>query len=339
MSAGSDVETKTSGEELATGTEVGGYVIESVLGTGGMGVVYAARQPRIHKRVAIKVLSPAFCGDPAAVARFEQEALLVNEIGHPSIVDAIQFGELPDKRSFIVMELLQGESLGTRLERGPLTASETVEILDTVCDGLAAAHEKGVIHRDLKPDNIFLVDSRGKKGVKLLDFGLAKLAGKGGDTGLGIHKTKSGILVGTPAYMSPEQARGKPVDARTDIYALGVLAYKMLTGALPFKAENAMDLIVMHLNAPPPPPQKLVPDTPPELSRLVVRMMAKQPEQRPSLAEIRKAFAELRGQQSDVAAASASQAAPGRRMATSVPSSLAISIMRWRTSSTCCGRR
>jgi serine/threonine-protein kinase len=295
MSAGKDVETQTSGDELAPGTEVGGYVIESVLGTGGMGVVYAAKQPRIHKRVAIKVLSPAFCGDPAAVARFEQEALLVNEIGHPSIVDAIQFGELPDKRSFIVMELLQGESLGTRIDRGALSASETVEILDMVCDGLAAAHEKGVIHRDLKPDNIFLVDSRGKKGVKLLDFGLAKLAGRGGDTGLGIHKTKSGILVGTPAYMSPEQARSQEVGPPSDIYSLGCVTYKMLTGALPFKGENAMDLIIQQIKRPPPAADKLAPSTPPKLSKLVLRMMAKEPAERPTLADMRALFGELRG--------------------------------------------
>ena len=127
-------------------------------------------------------------------------------------------------------------------------------ILDTIADALEAAHAKGVIHRDLKPDNVFLVRVRGDQPlVKLLDFGLAKLAGK--NDGTAIDRTRPGMVVGTPAYMSPEQARGKAVDARTDIYALGVLAFKMLTGALPFKAENAMDLIVLHLNAPPPAPE------------------------------------------------------------------------------------
>ena len=292
MSAGKDVEPAGGGggaAELTPGTLVGGYEVEGVLGTGGMGVVYGARQPRINKRVAIKVLAPAFCGDPSTVARFEQEARLVNEIGHPSIVDVFQFGELPDGRSFFVMEFLDGESLGTRIDRGQISARETIDIVDKICDALVAAHEKGVIHRDLKADNVFL----SKKGVKLLDFGLAKLAGRGDPSN--IHTTKSGILVGTPAYMSPEQARGKEVDPRTDIYALGVLSYKMLTGRLPFNADNAMDLIVQQLHRPPPAPDKLVPKTPSKLSKLVVQMMSKAPEERPSLEKVRAVLAEVRG--------------------------------------------
>ncbi|HSD86202.1 MAG TPA: serine/threonine-protein kinase, partial [Kofleriaceae bacterium] len=251
-----------------------------------------AKQPRIGKRVAIKILSRAYCGDPTVVARFEQEARFVNEIRHPNIVDVFQFGELPDKRSFFVMEWLDGESLTTRIERGALPAREAIEILDVICDALQAAHEAKVIHRDLKSDNVYLVTMRGKRTVKLLDFGLAKLAGRGTE-GAPIGTTKSGIVVGTPAYMSPEQARGKSVDARTDIYALGILAYKMLTGALPFKADNAMDLIVQQLNAPPPQPIKLAPKTPAALSKLVVQMMAKAPEARPTIEQIRTVFAEV----------------------------------------------
>jgi serine/threonine protein kinase len=290
MPADQDVQS-AGADTLRPGTEVGGYVVDSVIGTGGMGVVYGARHPRIGKRVAIKVLSPAFCGDPATVARFEQEARLVNEIGHPNIVDAFQFGELSDGRSFFVMELLEGESLGARLERGPLTVKETIEILDIMCDALEVAHEKGVIHRDLKSDNVFLASVRGKRIVKLLDFGLAKLAGRGEPEA--INKTKSGIVVGTPAYMSPEQARGKEIDHRTDIYALGCLAYKMLTGKLPFVADNAMDLIVQQLHRPPPAPDKLARDTPAVLSRLVVQMMAKSADARPTLAVVRQVFREL----------------------------------------------
>jgi serine/threonine protein kinase len=277
-------------------------VIDSVIGRGGMGVVYGAQQPRIGKRVAIKVLAPAYCGDPATVARFEQEGRLVNAIGHPGIVDVFQFGELPDGRSYFVMEWLDGESLGARLERGPLPAGEAIEILDLVCDALEAAHDTGVIHRDLKPDNIFLVASRGGERVKLLDFGLAKLAGRG-DPGA-VHATKSGILVGTPAYMSPEQARAREdIDHRTDIYALGCVAYRMLTGKPPFHADNAMDMIVKQLHQPPPAPAKLAPDTPPPLSRLVVRMMAKLASERPTLAELRQQFAELRDADDDSASA------------------------------------
>ncbi len=278
--------------ELPAGTEVGGYVIDTKIGEGGMGEVYGAHHPRIGKRVAIKVLSRQYSTNASAVSRFEQEARLVNEIHHPNIVDVFQFGELPDKRSFFVMEWLDGESLSTRIDRGQVPTQEVIEILDVVCDALDAAHQSGIVHRDLKSDNIFLVTTRGKRTIKLLDFGLAKLSGRGDLTS--VTRTRSGILVGTPAYMAPEQARGKAVDARTDIYALGVLSYKMLTGTLPFKADNAMDMIAQHLGAPRPSPDKLAPKTPPELSRLVVRMMSKNPDERPTLAEIREVFGRLR---------------------------------------------
>ena len=287
--------------ELRPGIEVGGYVIEGKIGQGGMGVVYGAHHPRIGKRVAIKVLAPAYSANPRTVKRFEQEARLVNEIRHPNIVDVFQFGELPDGRSYFVMEWLDGEPLTARIDRGQVPAPEMAALLDVVCDALEAAHEHGVVHRDLKSDNVFIVKTGKARTVKLLDFGLAKLEGKSDMAA--VHRTRSGVLVGTPAYMAPEQARGKAVDARTDIYALGVLAYKMLTGVMPFKADNAMDLIVMHLNAPPPAPNKLARDTPPELSRLVVRMMAKDPEERPSLAEIRKVFATYKGTRTDAAPA------------------------------------
>jgi serine/threonine-protein kinase len=283
------------GAELEPGTNVGGYLIDAKIGEGGMGQVYGAHHPRIGKRVAIKVLSRAYCGDPAVVERFEQEARFVNEIKHPNIVDVFQFGELADKRSFFVMEWLEGEPLTALIDRGPVPAHETMEILDVVCDALQAAHEAKVIHRDLKSDNIFLVTKRGKRQVKLLDFGLAKLAGRGVD-GQPVGTTKSGILVGTPAYMSPEQARSKPVDGRTDIYALGCLAYKMLTSQLPIPGDNAMDIILQQLNKPAPNPSKLAPKTPPELSKLVVQMMSKDPEQRPSLTAIREMFAKLQAE-------------------------------------------
>ncbi len=287
--------------ELQPGIEVGGYVIDGKIGQGGMGVVYGAHHPRIGKRVAIKVLAPAYSANPRTVKRFEQEARLVNEIKHPNIVDVFQFGELPDGRSYFVMEWLEGEPLTARIDRGQVPAPEMAALLDVVCDALAAAHEHGVVHRDLKSDNVFIVKTGKARTVKLLDFGLAKLEGKSDLAA--VHRTRSGVLVGTPAYMAPEQARGKTVDARTDIYALGVLAYKMLTGVMPFKADNAMDLIVMHLNAPPPAPNKLARDTPAELSRLVVRMMAKDPEERPSLAEIRTVFAAYKGTRTDAAPA------------------------------------
>jgi serine/threonine-protein kinase len=305
--------------ELTAGTEVGGYVIEGKIGQGGMGVVYGAHQPRIGKRVAIKVLSPQYSANPSTVRRFEQEARLVNKIKHPNIVDVFQFGELPDGRSYFVMEWLEGEPLSARIERGPIPAREAIALLDLICDALEAAHEQGVVHRDLKSDNVFIVKAGRQRSVKLLDFGLAKLAGK--QDVASVNRTRSGVIVGTPAYMAPEQARGKAIDARTDIYALGVLAYKMLTGAMPFKADNAMDLIVLHLNAPPPAPNKLARDTPPDLSRLIVRMMAKDPTQRPSLTEIRKLFSGIRGTTQETPVV-----APPRR-ATSFLAGVAISLV------------
>jgi hypothetical protein len=311
MGESPDASETDDAAELKAGTEVGGYVIDGKIGVGGMGVVYGARHPRIGKRVAIKVLSPTYSANASTVRRFEQEAQVVNQIKHPNIVDVFQFGELPDGRSYFVMEWLDGEPLGARIDRGPLSAAETMAILDVVCDALEAAHEHGVVHRDLKADNVFLATGRNRSTVKLLDFGLAKLAGKNDLSS--VNRTRSGIIVGTPAYMAPEQARGKTVDARTDIYALGVLAYKMLTGAMPFKADNAMDLIVLHMNAPVPSPSKLARDTPPELAKLVVRMMAKAPEQRPTLAEVRKVFAALRESR-----ASAEHVPAPRRRATSV---------------------
>jgi hypothetical protein len=310
MGESPDASDTDDAAELKPGTEVGGYVVDGKIGIGGMGVVYGARHPRIGKRVAIKVLSPTYSANASTVRRFEQEAQVVNQIKHPNIVDVFQFGELPDGRSYFVMEWLDGEPLSAHIDRGPLSAAETMVVLDVVCDALEAAHEHGVVHRDLKADNVFLAKGRKSSTVKLLDFGLAKLAGKNDLSS--VNRTRSGVIVGTPAYMAPEQARGKTVDARTDIYALGVLAYKMLTGAMPFKADNAMDLIVLHMNAPVPSPSKLARDTPPELAKLVVRMMAKAPEQRPTLPEVRKVFASLR--ESRVS----EHVAPPRRRATSV---------------------
>ena len=277
--------------ELQPGAEIAGYVVEAKIAEGGMGKIYGAHQPRIGKRVAIKVLERSYCDDASAVARFEQEARLVNEIHHPNIVDVFQFGELPDGRSFFIMEWLAGETLTERIDTGPLSTDEAIAILDTICDALEAAHEHGVVHRDLKSDNVFLASSRGKRTVKLLDFGIAKLARRNDLSSIG--KTASGMVVGTPAYMSPEQARGQTIGPWTDVYQLGILAYKMLTGELPFDAENPFELVVAQLKAPPPSPKKLAPKTPDVLARLVVRMLAKVPDERPSIAEVRGVCARL----------------------------------------------
>ncbi len=282
--------TEPSDVELTPGTDVGGYIIERKIGEGGMGKVYAAQQPRIGKRVAVKVLGSAFCRDASAIQRFEQEARLVNEIRHGNIVDVFQHGELPDGRNYLVMELLEGESLTARIETGAMPPPEAMFVLDAICDALQAVHETGIIHRDIKSDNIFLARWRDQMRVKLLDFGLAKLAG---NDPRAIMKTKTGIVVGTPGYMAPEIARGKPADYRTDIYALGILAFKMLTAWLPFEGEP-MQQLVHHLRTLPPSPSQFAPNIPPALADLVMRMMAKEPAHRPSIAEMRSLFADLR---------------------------------------------
>ena len=276
--------------ELAPGTQVGEYRIERKIGEGGMGVVYAATHPLIGKKAAIKVISADLGTDETLVQRFVQEARSVNQIGHPNIVDVFAFGQLRDGRNYFVMELLQGESLRGKLTRQFVPLSDAVQILDEVANALEAAHEKGIVHRDLKPDNVFLASVRNNYIiVKLLDFGIAKLAANEG----GISKTSTGQMMGTPGYLSPEQARGKNVDYRTDIYALGCLMYEMVTGRLPFISESPMDIVMMHLSTPVTKPSVHKPDIPVQLDQLIVQMMDKDPAKRPTLSYVRDVFAEL----------------------------------------------
>jgi len=272
--------------DLTPGTMVGEYRIEGELGAGGMGKVYSAMHPVIAKRAAIKVLHPELSVNTEAVERFIQEARSVNQIGHPNIVDIFAFGTLPDGRSYFVMEWLRGESLRDRLDRGMPPVSETLQILDSIAIALGAAHETGIVHRDLKPDNVFLVEIKGAPSqVKLLDFGIAKLLGQ--ET-VRAERTRTGNLMGTPAYISPEQARGYAVDHRTDVYALGALAYEMLTAWLPFPADNAADMIAKHLFEPPPKASLKNQHITPEIDELIVAMMAKDAAERPSLEEVRQ---------------------------------------------------
>ena len=275
--------------ELAPGTIVGEYRIERKIGEGGMGVVYGAIHPLIGKKAAIKVIAADLGTDPVVVQRFVQEARSVNQIGHPNIVDVFAFGKLPDGRNYFVMEHLQGESLRARLTRSFIPLPEGIQILDEIVSALEAAHEKNIVHRDLKPDNVFLANVRGSYIlVKLLDFGIAKLAPVEG-----FAKTNTGEMMGTPAYLSPEQARGRNVDHRTDIYALGCMMYEVVTGRIPFIAESPMDVVLMHITAPPRNPSELVPNLPPALAQIIVQTLDKEPDNRPSLAEVRNVFAEL----------------------------------------------
>src|SRR5262249_43816177 len=208
-----------------------------------------ATHPVIGKKAAIKVISPSLCADADCVERFVLEARAANEIGHPNIVDVFAFGQLPDGRCYFVMEWLQGEPLSHRIDCAAMKIADCWAILEQICDALEAAHEKGIVHRDLKPDNVFLVPVRGGgEQVKLLDFGIAKLIGR--RSGTVRWKTEPDFVMGTPEYLSPEQARGRNVDHRTDIYALGAIAYEMVTGRVPFVGASAIDVIHMQVHDP-----------------------------------------------------------------------------------------
>jgi serine/threonine-protein kinase len=269
---------------LAPGTMVGEYRIDRKLGAGTFGAVYAGEQPLIGKKVAIKVLHKRFAADAGVVSRFVAEARAVNLIRHKNIIDVFSFGVLDGgKEPYFVMELLDGMTLGELLDHNKkISVEEAMPILRGIADGLDAAHEAGITHRDLKPDNIFLAAEKGGGYFpKLLDFGVAKLVDEEA-----AHKTATGAAVGTPSYMAPEQCRGKRVDHRADIYALGVVIHEMLTGKRLFQADSAMDVLFKHVNEPPPPMSEVSPDLPPELDAPVLAMLAKRPKDRPSSAGV-----------------------------------------------------
>ena len=265
---------------LAPGTRVGDFAVTERIGRGGMGTVYAGVHPVIGKRVAIKVLDAAHSADPLAAARFIREAQAVNRIGHPSIVDIFLQGQLPDGRLYLVMELLEGETLRARYERGALATGEVVRILRPAVSALAAAHRADIVHRDLKPENIFLArDGEGGERTKLLDFGIAKLRTGGAAPGLATTS-----LIGTPHYMSPEQCVSGPIDHRSDLYSLGVVLYEGLTGQRPFPGVNWVEVAYQHINTRAPPPSTIA-AAPPGLERLALALLAKRPEDRPQSAE------------------------------------------------------
>ena len=265
--------------DLPAGSTVGEYVIEDVLGRGGFGTVYRAVQPVIGKRVAIKVLGRKFSADGEMVSRFVAEARAVNQIRHRHIIDIFSFGQLPDGRQYYVMEHLEGEPLDQHLAaNGPLKLQSALPILRGIARALDAAHAKGVAHRDLKPENVFLArDDEGAPFPKLLDFGIAKLSNTDGALA---HKTNTGVPIGTPYYMSPEQCRGKDVDHRTDIYSFGVLAYRLLTGAYPFDGA-IVDILYKQIHDEPPPPSSKNPALEAHIDAAILWMMRKNPVERP----------------------------------------------------------
>jgi serine/threonine-protein kinase len=264
----------------------GSYRVLSLLGEGGVGRVFLAEHVRLGRRVALKVLRSELENDPIARKRFFGEARAVNEIGHDNIVEVTDYCE--DGPSYIVMELLRGKTLAQLIhELGAVPPERAAKIGLQLCNALGAAHRLGIIHRDIKPENIFLVE-RGLEHdfVKILDFGAAKLSHLGADKGF--HQTKGGMLIGTPEYMAPEQALAKPLDARTDLYALGVVLYEMLSGTKPFLGTSLIDTIHRHASHVPP-RLRYLPHLPERVPRalddLVARCLEKAPGDRPSSAD------------------------------------------------------
>jgi len=279
------------------GERYGNYQALSLLGEGGMGAVYLAEHPGIGRRVAIKVLKAELDHDPQLLTRFLNEARAANAIRHPNIIEVLDSGTTERGASYLVLELLEGESLSARIKRlSRLDERSAIEIAMQTASGLGAAHAKGIIHRDLKPDNLFVIPEESdaaRERVKILDFGIAKLHMTAGDS----LKTRTGTLMGTPVYMSPEQCLGtKEVDHRSDIYSLGIIIYEMLAGRPPFVSEGFGELLSMHLHEKPGSLRAFAPQVSPEVEFAVVRMLAKKPEERyQSMAEVRAALAAAAG--------------------------------------------
>src|SRR5688572_9688278 len=267
------------------GTRLGHYEITAHLGTGGMGEVYQASDSKLGRSVAIKFLPEAFSHDGERVARFQREARVLASLNHPNVA-AIYGVEEVNGRHFLVMELVPGETLEERIRRGALPLRETLIIAKQIAEGLEEAHEAGIVHRDLKPANIKVTaDDK----VKVLDFGLAKTAeaessnvslsmsptmAPGAFTGATSGATQAGVIMGTAAYMSPEQARGRVVDRRTDIWAFGVVLFRMLTGGTIFEGETVTDTLAKILERDPD-WEQLPPNTPPALRQLLQRCLTK----------------------------------------------------------------
>ncbi|HWW60439.1 MAG TPA: serine/threonine-protein kinase, partial [Thermoanaerobaculia bacterium] len=250
---------------------LGPYRIVSMLGEGGMGAVYRAKDTRLGRDVAVKVLTAVTLSDQERLVRFEQEARTTGMLNHPNLLTIFDIGN-HEGTPYLVSELLEGETLRDRLARGGLSSRKAVDAALQMALGLAAAHEKGIVHRDLKPENIFL----GRDGrLKILDFGIAKLTARGASDGptFQMAATEPGMVLGTVGYMSPEQVRGEPVDHRSDIFAFGTILYEMLTGNRAFKKNSSIETLSAILREDPPELLDVLPNTPPSLDRLVRRCL------------------------------------------------------------------
>ncbi|MGH9417921.1 MAG: serine/threonine-protein kinase [Terriglobales bacterium] len=266
---------------LAAGTSLGGYEIVSLLGEGGMGEVYRARDPRLERDVAIKVLTAAGANDAELLRRLRQEAKTIAALNHPNLLSIFDLGATPEGAPFLVMELLQGETLRARLHQGPLPLRRALAFGRQLADALAAAHEQGIIHRDLKPENIFLLaDGR----IKILDFGLAKALRSDAaafdaeaPTVVGSAATMPGMVLGTVGYMAPEQVRGEAATSRSDIFAFGAILYEMLAGRRAFAASSSMEVMSAILRDDPPEVTMAGAALPAGVDRLLRRCLEKEP--------------------------------------------------------------
>ncbi|MBX7223031.1 MAG: SUMF1/EgtB/PvdO family nonheme iron enzyme [Blastocatellia bacterium] len=258
------------------------YQLEQVIGQGGMGQVYRATHIHIGTPVAVKILKPDLVSDPVLVERFRREARAAAQMRHPNAVLVTDFGvERTSGTVYLVMEYLEGVSLKAKIEQAKrLTLEESLLILGQICGALQVAHDKGIVHRDIKPDNIFLARTEsGQQVVKVLDFGIAKLKKNLHEDTTGL--TQTGAVIGTPWYMSPEQCRTESLDARSDIYSLGITAYQMLTGTIPFRGPGFSKILMQHCHESPTPLRRFVPDLPSAVETVILRALEKKPAKRP----------------------------------------------------------
>jgi serine/threonine protein kinase len=286
---------RTQGDGLIGKSLAGKYQIEELLGAGGMCEVYRAINSAMGKQVAVKVLKPALAADRTIAQRFEQEARAASLIHHPHAINVMDYGIAEGNTPFIVMEFVQGITVGELLRKeGALPVERAANILRQICGALDVAHSVGVVHRDIKPDNIMIAEyDEGSDWVEVLDFGVAKVQEDVNRRG---NLTGANIIVGTPRYMSPEQCEEKPVDARSDIYSLAVVLYEMLSGEAPFKGDSSTRLLVAHAHEPPEPLRNTRPNLSPELEAVVMRALEKDPARRPqSAGEFASEFAEAAG--------------------------------------------
>ncbi|MFT5353171.1 MAG: serine/threonine protein kinase [Polyangiales bacterium] len=284
-----DVEEEEKVDPLIGRVLSGLYRVTGRIGEGGMGTVYNALHVHLNKPFAVKVLAERIAKNQDAVERLRQEAQAASSIDHDNIVDVVSFDATPDGRVYLVMELLEGTSLGDLVDRGPMDLVRALPIHYQLCDAIGAAHDNGIVHRDLKPDNVFIVRKANADFVKVLDFGISKVKSNEAEQ---VRMTKTGQLMGTPLYMSPEQAKGEmSVDHRADIYSMGVMLYEMLAGRPPFEGGNYFQLLWKHGNELPIPLAEVCPSVPANVSDAVMRSLSKDPADRfQSTAQFRAAL-------------------------------------------------